>query len=237
MPYRAAMLLPALAATLAAQPTTMRTPLPYAHDYLSRTGTTPKASEQDYPVRAKLQKLSIGAEYLVHSFSSGRQMFIAKDYLVVEVALFPAKGENLEVNASHFTLCVNGRKQALSPQAPEFVADSLKHPDQSYGLHPVAALGPIVLGQPQPTERFPGDPNGRAGTPPPQAPEDNPSGLDKEPPIRAEDLVVQAALPDGEHHGPTSGFLYFPYRGNIHRIRSLELMFTGPAGSAALPLM
>jgi len=73
MAHRAALLLPALAGTLAAQ-----------------YGTAPKASEQEYPVRAKLEKLSIGAEYLVHSFSSGRQMFIAKDYLVVEVALFPA---------------------------------------------------------------------------------------------------------------------------------------------------
>lgn len=214
----------------------MRTPLPYAHDYVSRTGTAPKASAPDYPAHATLQKLSIGAEYLVHSFSSGRQMFIAKDYLVVEVALFPAKGENLEVNAGHFTLYVNGRKRAISPQAPEFVAESLKHPDQSSGLHPVAALGPIVLGQPPPAERFPGDPNGRTGTPP-RAPGDDSSGVDKELPLTAEDLVVQAALSDGEHHGPTSGFLYFPYRGNIHHIHSLELVFASPAGDATLPLM
>jgi len=219
MPYRAALLLTALAGALAAQ-----------------YGTTPKASEQDYPVRAKLEKLSIGAEYLVHSFSSGRQMFIAKDYLVVEVALFPAKGENLLVNAGHFSLRVNGRKQALSPQAPEIVANALKYPDPntSHGLQPTAQLGPIVLGQPQPTERFPGDPN---RPPLSRAPDDNPTGADKEPPLKAEELVVQAALPEGERHGPTSGFLYFPYRGNIHRIRSLELVFASPAGSATLPLL
>ena len=222
MAYRIALLLPALAGTLAAQ-----------------YGTTPKASEQDYPVRAKLEKLSIGAEYLVHSFSSGRQMFIAKDYLVVEVALFPAKGENLLVNASHFSLRVNGRKQALSPQAPEIVANALRYPDPNtgHGLQPTAQLGPIVLGQPRPTERFPGDPNGQTGRLPPGAPTDDPSGADKEPPVKAEELAVQAALPEGEHHGPTSGFLYFPYRGNIHRIRSLELVFAGPAGSATLPLL
>src|SRR5208283_1273660 len=99
MAYRAAFLLPALAGALAAQ-----------------YGTTPKTSAQDYPAQAKLQELSIGAEYLVHSFSSGRQMFIAKDYLVVEVALFPAKGQNLLVNTAHFSLRVNGRKPALPPQ-------------------------------------------------------------------------------------------------------------------------
>jgi len=221
MAYRTALLLPALAGTLAAQ-----------------YGTTPKASELDYPVHAKLEKLAIGAEYLVHSFSSGRQMFIAKDYLVVEVALFPAKGENL-VNASHFSLRVNGRKQALSPQSPEIVANALKYPDPNtgHGLQPTTQLGPIVLGQPVPVERFPGDPNARTRPLPPGAPTDNPTGADKEPPLKAEELVVQAALPEGEHHGPTSGFLYFFYRGNIHRIRSLELVYASPGGSATLPLL
>ena len=56
MVYRAALSFSALAGLLAAQ-----------------SGTAPKASAQDYPVHAKLEKLSIGAEYLVHSFSRGRE--------------------------------------------------------------------------------------------------------------------------------------------------------------------
>ena len=164
-------------------------------------------------------------------------MFIAKDYLVVEVALFPANGASLLVNAGHFSLRVNGRKQALSPQAPEFVAASLKYPDSDTGPRATAALGPLVLGQPRPVERFPGDPNARTGPAPPRAPTDNPSGQDQAPPVKADELVVQAALPEGEHHGPTSGFLYFPYRGKISRIRSLELVFASPAGSTTLPLL
>jgi hypothetical protein len=219
MAYRAALLLPALAGALSAQ-----------------YGTATKASPQDYPARAKLEKLSIGAEYLVHSFSSGRQMFIAKDYLVVEVALFPANGQILLVNTGDFSLRVNGRKQALLPQGAEIVANSLKVPDRDTGLHPVASLGPIVLGQPTPVERFPGDPNAQTRRLPP-VPEDNPSGQDQEPPVKAEELVVQAALPAGEHRGPTSGFLYFPYRGKVSRIRSLELIFASPGGSATLPLL
>ncbi len=220
MAYRAALLLPALAGTLAAQ-----------------YGTTPKASAQDYPVHATLEKLSIGAEYTVHSFSRGREMFIAKDYLVMEVALFPANGQSLRVNAGDFTLRVNGRKQALSPQAPEIVANALKYPDPNTGtgLHPTAQLGPVILGQPRPAERFPGDPN--APNPrPTQVPADSPTGMDKEPPVTAEQLVVEAALPEGERHQPTSGFLYFPYRGKISHIRSLELVFSGAAGNATLPL-
>ena len=58
--YRRFLWLPVLAGTLAAQ-----------------YGTPPKPSAQDYPVHANVGGLSIGAEYLVHSFSSGRDMFIA----------------------------------------------------------------------------------------------------------------------------------------------------------------
>jgi hypothetical protein len=31
--------------------------------------------------------------------------------------------------------------------------------------------------------------------------------------------------------------LYFPYRGKVSRIRSLELIFASPGGSATLPLL
>ena len=103
-------------------------------------------------------------------------------------------------------------------------------------MHSVASLGPVVLGAPPPVERFPGDPNAQTRQPP-QVPEDNPSGLDKEAPVKAEELVVEAALPEGEHHNPASGFLYFPYRGKAGRIRSLDLIFASPAGSATLTLL
>jgi len=199
-------------------------------------GTTPKASAQDYPARATLEKLSIGAEYLVHSFSRGRDMFIAKDYLVVEVALFPANGQTLLADSGHFSLRVNGHKQALAPQTPEIVAATLKYPDPNSGVHSVEQVGPVVFGQPRPAERFPGDPNARTNPPRP-VPDDNLGGLDKQPPIKAEELVVQAALPGGEHRGPTSGYLYFPYRGKVSHIRSLELIFAGPAGNATLQLL
>ena len=219
MPPRLPLLLLALAPALPAQ-----------------YGTTPKPSAQDYPAHTTIEKLSLGAEYLVHSFSSGRDMFIAKDYLVVEVALFPPAGQALVADPSHFSLRVNNRKQALAPESPEIVASTLKYPDQRFGPHSVAQVGPVIFGQPQPTERFPGDPNARTGPPRP-VPDDNLGGLDKQPPVTATELAVQAALPAGEHHGPTSGYLYFPYRGKVGHIRSLELVFAGPAGGATLQLL
>src|SRR5512141_98224 len=72
-------------------------------------GTTPKASAAEYPVHARSGNLAIGAEYLVHSFGSGEQMYLAENYLVVEVALFPAKGESVTAGAGKFALRVNGK--------------------------------------------------------------------------------------------------------------------------------
>jgi hypothetical protein len=221
MAYRAALLLPVLAGALAAQ-----------------YGTSPKASARDYPAHASVDRLSLGAEYLVHSFSSGRQMYIARDYLVVEVALFPAKGESFVARAADFSLRVNGRKPVLSPQSPEIVANELKYPDRNArsGMESTEQVGPVIFGQPRPAERFPGDPNAQTRQPLPRAPDDNPTGQEREPQIKAEELVVQAAWPEGEHHGPASGFLYFPYRGKISRIRTVELLIAGASGSTTLAL-
>lgn len=94
-----------------------------------QAGTSPKSNATDYPAHAKLDNLSIGAEYLAHSFSGHNHTFVAADYLVVEVGLFPSQNKSLDVENGHFTLRVNGKKQVLFPQAPAFVAASLKYPD------------------------------------------------------------------------------------------------------------
>jgi len=46
---------------------------------------SPKAT--DYPVHAKLDKIALGAEYLVRAFSGEGQSLVALHYLVVEVVV------------------------------------------------------------------------------------------------------------------------------------------------------
>ncbi|HVN04410.1 MAG TPA: hypothetical protein VMT86_08340 [Bryobacteraceae bacterium] len=218
MPCRALLLLPLLAGSLAAQ-----------------YGTTPKANAEAYAAHATLGGLSLGAEYMMHSFSGHGQTYIVRDYLVVEVALFCPPGTVVTPEARQFTLRVNGRN-TLAPQDPEIVAVSLKHNDWGTYPHAEAGAGPVVLGAPQPTERFPGDP-GRMPRVPTSTPRDaDPNGVGAQPPVTAEELVVQAALPQGEHRGPVSGYLYFSYQGKAKRIRTLELEFAGPQGDLTLPL-
>lgn len=203
-------------------------------------GTTPRKKAADYPVREKLETLEIGAEYLVHSFSGHNQTFVTSDYLVVEVALYPAGGERPLVASGQFTLRINGKKSALLPQAPGMAAASLKYPDWENRPSLTAAAGPVIIGRPAPVERFPGDPRpGQTRLPaPPRAPEpENPSGMERESPVRAEELVVECALPEGIAKGPVSGYLYFPHKGKVSSIRSLELIYTGTAGNTTLKLI
>jgi hypothetical protein len=196
-------------------------------------GTETKRKPDDYEAHGQAGSAAIGAEFTVHSFSRGEQSYIAQDYLVVEVALFPAKGETLAVENGSFQLRLNGKKQLLQPQPATMVAADLQHPEwqQPGGVRPeiggsLGNVGVIMGGPPRNNSPFPGsNPPGSQAPQPVPIPKDNPSGLQKEPPVKAEELVVQTALVEGPHHAAFSGFLYFPFKGKISSIKSLELLY------------
>jgi hypothetical protein len=202
----------------------------YAAALASAQGTNPKPAPEEYPVHADAGSIAVGAEFMVHSFSRGEQTFIAQDYLVVEVAVFP-KGEIVRVEPVKFSLRVNGRKIALMPQTPAMVAASLNHSEWQQRPGATADLGMggvgVGLGHPRQTSPFPGAPPQSRLPRSPRAPDaDNPSGVEKEQ-VRPEELVVQTALPEGAHRGAVSGFLYYAYKGKTSSIKSLELLYEG----------
>ena len=195
-------------------------------------GTEPKHTAEEYDVHGQSKKLAIGAEFMVHSFSRGEQTFIAKDYLVVEVALFPAKGETFTVTDADFTLRINGKKQVLEPASTSMVVASLQHPEweQAGGMRPevggqMGNVG-VMMGGPRSTNPFPGS-NAPGAQLPPRVPvpQDTPGGVEKAPPVKAEDVANQTALVEGDQHTAVSGFLYFPFRGKIDSIKTLELVY------------
>jgi hypothetical protein len=205
---------------------------------------SPKDKAADYPVHANAGAVEIGAEYLVHSIPGGRQTFIASEYLVFEVAVFPGRGEAAEIRTGTFTLRVNGKKQALYPDSPGFVAASLKYPDweQRPNAQIQAGLGDagVTLGRPPVVGRFPGDPTPSQSRLPrsPRAPDpDDRRGVEREEPEHAEDVVARTALPEGAATKPVSGYLFFRYQGKAKSIKSLELIYQGKAESVALKLM
>jgi hypothetical protein len=193
---------------------------------LAQGGSEPKPKAEDYDVHAQSKDIAIGAEFMIHSFSGQGQTYIAKDFLVVEVALYPPKGQSVNVNEGAFALRINGKKQVVVPAPPSMVASSLQHPEWQTGPRLEAGGGMgntgVILGRPAPTQ-VPG------GQPPesrvPRVPSPDSGGVEPERRVPAPELLMQTALPEGPHRGPVSGFLYFPYRGKTTSIKSLELLY------------
>jgi hypothetical protein len=193
----------------------------------SATGDRQKAG--DYPVSAGLLREDLGAEFLVHSIPASGGYYFAKEYLVVDVGVFPRPGIHLAVSSGQFSLRLNGGN-GLMAQSPGAVAASLKYPDWNgqRGLSGTMGIpgGPnaTVSTSPAPVGRFPGDPrvgNGPNGSV--QSDEDQP-----------ERQVEMAALPDAITGRPLKGCLFFASDIKATKIKSLELEWTGPEGDHAV---
>jgi hypothetical protein len=195
---------------------------------LAQHGTTPRPAAEGYAVRVEAGPSTVAAGYLVHTVSSGGQSFLVPDHLVVEVAVYPAKGQRPVFSSGLFTLRINGKKEELFPQTPGMVAASLKYSDwerrSTTEVSVGAGDGGIILGRPHPAERFPGDrrPAETGG----QSPRVETRRTDQsgEPALEVAEAVQEWAFPDGECAGPVSGFLYFAWKGKPKSIRSLELI-------------
>jgi hypothetical protein len=199
-------------------------------------GSDPKPAADAYDVSAHTKDLTIGAAFMVHSYSLGEQMYVVPDYLVVEVAIYPPKGGTFEVHDSDFTLRINGRKEALLATPPTEVVALEKHSEWN-PAGPGAAAGAcagshcVNLGAPPTAGPYPGQPVPGTGLPPRvEIPRDN-AGVEKQP-VHPDELLVETSLVEGTHHTAISGFLFFPYRGRMSAIKTLELLY----GDAILKL-
>jgi len=194
-------------------------------------GTEAKPKAEDYEAHAKVGTVEIGAEFMVRSYSRGNAMYIANDYVTVEVALYAPKGESVEIGYLDFQLRVNGKKQTLLAQNPYMVAASIAHPDwqtERPGVEAAAGAGNarVILGGPPHTPLPTGDPPGSAGPTIPRVPKpDPPEGIDMQPVKTAADIAVEAALQEGKNRAPVSGFLYFIYTGRTKSIKQVELLY------------
>lgn len=194
-------------------------------------GSEPKPKAEDYEVHASTPTAIIGAEYMVHSFSRGDKAFLAKDYLVVEVALYPPKDTIFQIQNADFSLRINGKKAVLMPEAVSMVVASLQHPEweQPKPNGEIDAgtgnAGVAIGGPPRNSHPFPGSNEPGTELPPRvDVPKDNPTGMEKEV-VKADVVAVETALVEGPHHSAISGFLYFSYRGKPGSVKTLELLY------------
>ena len=174
--------------------------------------------------------MEIGAEYLVHSIPGERGDYFAKEYLVVEVAVFPASKEGLKISSGHFTLRIN-KKSVLSAQSAGMVAAALKYQDWEQRPQVTAEAGPLIYGAPQ-AGRFPGDPTQPSPLPTPRVPDQTDSAnVAKQPDLPIDDAISRAALPEGVIAERVKGCLFFRFEGKLKSVKSLELIYDAGPGS------
>ena len=203
-------------------------------------GTKPRDSAKEYPVCAELKTITLCAENFGHGITSEYGNLYARDYLVIEAAFFGKTPSRATKSTGDFVLRLNGNKVSLMPQSAGTVAASIQYDDWEERPRGSVSAGAgdagVTLGSPAPAGRFPGDPRAnRLPAPPRVDTSADRSGIER---VEASpgEVVQRSALPEGENAIPVSGFLYFPYKGKMSKVKSLELVYEGPYGAATLRL-
>jgi len=190
-----------------------------------------RATPADYKAHTAINaEHTLAAEFQGRTVPAPSAAFVLKDYVVVEAALFT---RGYEFNTGRYSLRLNGKSPLLA-QTPGMVAASLKYPDWENQREMTATAGVgdanVILGRRNTTPRFPGD--RRQPQPPPGAPVKEVAV----PENAAWDWVAKLAWEDGPVKGPAGGLLYFPYSGNLAKLKTIELIYNGPEGLVTLPL-
>jgi hypothetical protein len=183
-------------------------------------GIPPRATPEDYQFHAPAGTVTIAAEFTGHSLPTHQGPLITEDYVAVETALFGPVGTQLKISAQDFSLRVNGRRTPLPSQPYGVILTSLKDPEWV----------PPETPAPKSKSSIGGGGQGDSNAPP--APVKIPVPVQRAMAQR----VQKASLPEGDRTLPLAGLIFFPYRGNDKNLRSIELLYEGPAGKLALKL-
>ena len=189
---------------------------------------------EEYPSHEAWPKFDIGAEYMVHSIPTPTGTVFARDYLVIEVAIYPRYKQPVKVDSQQFTLHVNDNKYILMAESPGAVASSIKYPSFQNHPHTEAEVGPVIIGRPVDQPHFPGDPSGTGRLPPPQPDPDSnvPQAIEK----TTDQLVNEAALAEVETHVPLKGSLFFFYTKKLKNIKTLDLVYNDHGAKSYLSI-
>jgi hypothetical protein len=184
-------------------------------------GLPPRLTPADYQFHVQAGSVTIAAEFVGHGVPTEEGgPYSTQNYVVVEAALFGAPDAKIQLSYKDFSLRINGKKQLVPSQPYELVFPSLKDPQWE---PPASESSPNVTSI-----------NGAGGS---QA--DRTRVVPKMPPeLRhaMEQRVLKASISEGDRALPQAGLLFFEWRGDTKGMRSLELMYSGPAGKATLAL-
>ncbi len=186
-------------------------------------GLLARGSAAEYTARGQAGKVTIAAEFTGHGIPTEQQPLVSEEYVGVEVALFGPPDGHLTITATDFSLKINGKKTALESQPWGLVAKEIKDPEWM-PPEPVEEKSKGGLSGSGGGARQPGDP--------PPLPPKVPVEL-----LRSwQQLLKKCALAEGDRALPQAGMLFFHLRGKLEKIKSVELVYGGPAGKAAVRL-
>ena len=196
----------------------------------------------DYSAHATAGNVTLAADYLVRAIFVEGGVLVSRGYLVVDVAVYSKLGP-VNISPAYFSLRLNGSKAPILAQPAFIVANSFDYHRPDTG-EPGATLSAgvgnagVTIGQPGQRTNTPPDPNTRNVPPARRVPETpNPYATSNAPPaFTNRELVERAALPLGDVEPPVSGAVFFAYQGKPESLKSVELLYDGPAGKVVLKL-
>jgi len=185
-------------------------------------GLPARATPADYQFHAQAGSVTVAAEFAGHSVPTMQAPLATDDYVVVETALFGGPGARITLSAGDFSLRINGKK-VLQGESFGAVLASLNDPEW------------------EPPEKAESKSKSSLST----GGQGNPNDINTPPskpkvPIELQRAmahrVQQASLPEGDRALPQAGLVFFPYRGKIQGVHSVELTYTGSDGKVTLKL-
>lgn len=187
-------------------------------------GIQPRAAAAAYPVSRQQPRFSIGAQLLsAKEVEQKLSTPLGKRYLVVEVGIFPAASQAIDLLAQDFTLREGSDNQAFFPSAPADIADEISGAHRrSAGVYPTTGVGYGPWGPsvgvgvgvyPYPRRGGMGERNTRV----------------------METELREKSLPEGSLTQPVAGYLYFPLTRKRNAHYNLEFTRNGETVALALP--
>ena len=186
-------------------------------------GMPPRTAPTEYQAHAAAGTVTIAAEFTGHGIGTPQGALTSEDYVAVETGFFGPEGARTKLAISDFSLRINGKKAPLPGQPYGMVLGSLKDPEWEPPIETKSkSKGGMSAGG--------GGEQGQSNDPPPVPKMTFPERR------AMEQKVQKATLPEGDRALPVAGLIFFQYRGKTQAIKSLELIYDGPAGKVTLTL-
>jgi hypothetical protein len=212
-------------------------------------GLKPRPGPADYPAHDAANEVTVAAAILNPDQVKATFSTELKDYLVLEVGVYPGTGKTLDLNTADFVLRAGDRGDLIRAANPRAIAASNQRKNQPQAtsggrditLYPTATVGVASGRDPWTGRRNTGVYSGAGvgvgvgGSGGPMGPDPpRPASTDQDREVMREELTDQM-LPDGATTAPVAGYLYFPMPAKA-RTAALELHYYGQSDKVRVSL-